>query len=81
MRNYRVEEDRLVSLMGYFHGRRVGLLDVLGLPDGGLDGRLDSPELGMADKELVGAFGTLDLRVGSRNVVEDLGDVFSQARL
>lgn len=37
--------------------------------------------LRLVDEELVGAFGTLDIRVGSRNAVEDLGDVFSQATL
>ena len=62
------ELELVMSLMNFIHGRGVGLLDVLGLPDGARDG-------------LVKAFATLDLRVGSRNAVEDFGEVFSQAAL
>ncbi|CAD6579141.1 MAG: hypothetical protein ASARMPRED_008964 [Alectoria sarmentosa] len=73
----------------------VGLRDVLGLRHRGGGGRrllhgrllLESPgflrrfvEEG-EEEELVGAFGTLDVRVGERNAVQDLGDVFSQATL
>ena len=73
----------------------VGLRDVLGLRHRGGGGRrlllhgrlllLESPGLQRlveeGEEELVGAFGTLDVRVGRRNAVQDLGDVFSQATL
>lgn len=66
------ELELVVSLMNFIHRSDVGLLDVLGLRNGGLGG---------VEGELVGAFKTLDIRIGSRNAVEDLGDVFSQAAL
>lgn len=75
------ELELVMSLMNFIHGSGVGLLDVLGLRDGALCGRSVLPGLRLVDEELVGAFGTLDIRVGSRNAVEDLGDVFSQATL
>lgn len=80
--SFLLEELELVlALMNHVHGRGMGLLDVLGVPDAGLYDRSDSAESGNVDKELVGEFDRLDLRVGSRNAVEDLGDVFSEARL
>lgn len=75
------ELELVVSLMNHIHKSGLGLLDVLGLRDGGLGGRSDLPESQVVEKELVGAFRTLDIRVGSKNAVEDLGDVFSQANL
>lgn len=84
------ELELVVSLMNHVHGSRVGLLEVLGVPGagagaglpGGGGGGSESPEgLQRVDGELVRAFGRLDVRVGSRNAVEDLGDVFSEAML
>ena len=69
------ELELVVSLMNFIHNSGLGLLDVLGLRDGGLGERLALSELQVVDKELVGAFRTLDIRVGSKNAVEDLGDV------
>ena len=73
------ELELVVALMGFVHGvGGVGLRDVLGLRVAGLlHGRLEAP----VEKELVGAFGTLDIRVGEKDAVRDLGDVFSQATL
>ncbi|KAF6227139.1 hypothetical protein HO133_008580 [Letharia lupina] len=76
------ELELVVSLMNFIHGSGVELLDVLGLREGGLlYVQPDSLELQPADGELVKVFGTLDIRVGSKNAMEDLGDVFSQAAL
>ncbi len=75
------ELELVVSLMNHIHESGLGLLDVLGLRDGGLGERLNLSELQVVDQELVGAFRTLDIRVGSKNAVEDLGDVFAQANL
>lgn len=75
------ELELVVSLMNYIHGRGVGLLHVLGLRDEGPYGRPDLPESQLVDKELMKAFGTLGIRVDSKNAVEDLGDVFSQVTL
>lgn len=82
------ELELVLSLMGFIHGGEgvVGLRDILGLRHrGGLQhGRLlESPGLRLVEEkeELVGAFGTLDIRVGEKNAVQDLGDVFSQATL
>ncbi|KAL9067881.1 MAG: hypothetical protein Q9161_006605 [Pseudevernia consocians] len=75
------ELELVVSLMNFIHASDVGLLDVLGLRDRGVYGQRDLPGLQAVDNELVGAFRTLDIRVGSKNAVEDLGDVFSQANL
>lgn len=71
----------VLSLMNYVHVTNIGLLDVLGVSDARLYDQIDSAGMKIVEKELVGAFGTLDLRVGSKNAVEDLGDVFSEARL
>lgn len=72
----------VLSLMNDVHRTNIGLLDVLGVSDAKqLYDQSDSTGLKIVEKELVGAFGTLDLRVGSKNAVVDLGDVFSQARL
>ena len=71
----------VLSLMNYVHVTNIGLLDVLGVSDARLCDQSASAGLKIVEKELVGAFGTLDLRVGSKNAVEDLGDVFSEARL
>ena len=68
----------VLSLMNYVHVTNIRLLDVLGVSDAD---QPDSEGLRIVEKELVGAFGTLDLRVGFKHAVEDLGDVFSQARL
>ena len=73
------ELEMVVSLMNYLHCRAIGLLGVLGLGD---ECRPDlSSALGVVDREFVGAFGTLDIRVGKENAVQDLGDILSQARL
>ena len=74
------ELELVVSLVNYVQGTGVGLLDVLGLRDEGQYEREDSGQQ-LVDQELVGPFRNLDIRVGSRNAVEDLGDVFSQATL
>lgn len=74
------ELELVVSLVNYVQGRGIGLLDVLGLRDEGQYGREDSGQQ-LVDQDLVGPFRNLDIRVGSRNAVEDLGDVFSQATL
>ena len=71
------ELELVVSLVKYVRGRDVGLLDVLGL---GRSGGWEE-ESGVVDGKLVEVFGTLDIRVGARNSVEDLGDVFELARL
>lgn len=75
------ELELVVSLMNFIHARDVGLSDVLGLRDRRVYGQPDLPGLQAVDKELVGAFRTLDIRVGSKNAVEDLRDVFSQTTL
>ena len=75
------ELELVVSLMNYIHGSGMGLLDILGLRDETLYGQPEFLEWHVVDKELVNEFGALDLRVGSRNAVQDLGDVFSQAAL
>lgn len=75
------ELELVVSLMNHVHGTGLGLLDILGLRDGGLYGRPDLTERQVIDERLVEDFGTLDIRVGSKNAVGDLGDVFSQATL
>ena len=74
------ELELVVSLVNYVQGSGVGLLDVLGLRD---EGQYEREDLGqqLVDRELVSPFRNLDIRVGSRNAVEDLGDVFSQATL
>ena len=74
------ELELVVSLVGYVRGRDVGLLDVLGLRGEGQSGGWEE-ESSVVDGELIEEFGTLDIRVGGRNSVEDLGDVFEQARL
>ena len=74
------ELELVVSLVTYVQDREIGLMDVLGLRDEGQYEREDSGEQ-LVDQELVGPFRNLDIRVGSRNAVEDLGDVFSQATL
>ena len=69
------ELELVVALMNFVHRSRVELRDVLlGVGNGGLRGRVQPVE-----EELVPAFEALDMRVGSKNAVEDLGDVFSQA--
>lgn len=76
--------EMVLALMNHVHGREARLSDVLGVPEARWTDRSESAVStvsGNVDKELVGAFRTLDLRVGSRNAVEDLGDVFNQARL
>lgn len=75
------ELDLVVSLMNFIHRSDIRLLDVLGLRNRGLVGLPDAPGLGLVDVDLTGAFRTLDIRIGSKNAVEDLGDVFSQAAL
>lgn len=75
------ELELVVSLMNYVHGPGVGLLDVLGLRDQRLYGQPELTQWHVVDTQLVEEFGALDLRVGARNAVEDLGDVFSQAAL
>lgn len=72
------ELDLVVSLMNYIHGREIGLLEVLGLQNGGMNGQPDLTETRPVDRELVRGFETLDIRVGMGNTMEDLGDVFSQ---
>lgn len=72
------ELELVMSLINFIYGSVLGLRDVLGLRVGALYGQSDLPQ---SQEDLVGAFGTLDIRVGSRNAVEDLGDVFSQATL
>ena len=74
------ELELVVSSVNYVQGRGVGLLDVLGLRDEGQYVREDSGQQ-LVDQELVSPFRNLDIRVGQRNAVEDLGDVFSQATL
>ena len=75
------ELELVVSLMNHVHGTGAGLLDILGLRDGGLYGQSDLTERQVIDEGLVEGFGTLGIRVGSKNAVGDLGDVFSQATL
>lgn len=75
------ELELVVSLMNFIYGTGVGLLDVLGLRGGRPYIQPDLPHSQLVYEELVGPFGTLDVRVGSKNAVEDLGDVFSQATL
>ena len=73
--------ELVVSLVNFVRGRNVGLLDVLGLRGGGHSGGGGWEGSRVVDGEFVEVFGTLDIRVGARNSVEDLGDVFEQARL
>lgn len=73
------ELELVVSVVNCFHGSSIGLLDVLGLSGGDQPG--SSSESRLVDGEFVREFGSLDIRVGRRNTVEDLGDVFSQANL
>lgn len=75
------ELEMVVSLMNFVHGSGVGLVDVLGMPHGELYDVPDSSGSEVADTELIGAFRTLDIHVGSMNTVKDLRDLFSQARL
>ena len=74
------ELELVVSLVNHVQGSGIELPDVLGLRD---EGQYEREDLGqqLVDQELVGPFRNLDIRVGSRNAVEDLGDVFSQATL
>lgn len=72
------ELELVVALVNCFHGSSIGLLDVLGLSG---DQPGSSSESRLVDGEFVREFGELDIRVGRRNAVEDLGDVFSQANL
>lgn len=73
------ELELVVSLVNFFHSSSIGLLDVLGLKGGDLPG--SSSESSLVDGEFVREFGELDIRVGRRNAVADLGDVFSEANL
>ena len=73
------ELELVVALVNFFHGSSIGLLDVLGLSRGDQPG--SSSESRVVDGEFVREFGGLDISVGRRNAVEDLGDVFSQANL
>lgn len=66
----------VVSLMNHLYGRAIGLLDVLGLRDGG-------QQLGLSESQVVGAelmrgLGTLNICVGAQNGGEDLGEVSSR---
>ncbi len=67
------ELELVVALVGFVRGRGIGVREVLGLRGEG--GR------GVVDGGLAGALGRLDLRVGERFAVEDLGDVFDGIRL
>ena len=75
------EVELVVSLINHVHSVNAFLMDVLGLRDVRGSGEGGFPEGQVGDRELVRAFGTLDLRVGGRNAVADLEDVFSQAML
>ncbi len=73
--------ELVVSLMNHIHGTNVFLVDVLGLRGRGAGDGVGFLKGQVADRELVRSFGTLDLRVGGLNAIEDLGDVFSEAML
>ena len=73
--------ELVVSLMNYIYGSGVGVLDVLRLRNRRFEEPMDfSSGSRVGDEELVGAFKALDLRVGLKNAVDDLGDVFSEAK-
>ncbi len=67
------ELELVVALVGFVWGRGIGVGEVLGLRGEG--------EGGVVDGGLAGALGRLDLRIGERFAVEDLGDVFEGVRL
>lgn len=66
----------VVSVMNHLYGGAIGLLDVLGLRDGGQQFGLS--ESRVVGAELMGGLGTLNSGVGAQDGGEDLGGVSSR---